>query len=65
LAQVVNAAMASQARFDEMKAFFVGVGDGASAGVWQDLPKDRPEFRETYKRKLARQAKAKSSTEIV
>ena len=65
LAQVVNAAMASQSRFDEMKAFFEGVGTGASAGIWQDVPKDRPEFRETYKRKLAKQAKANKSTEIV
>ena len=28
LAQVVNAALANQARFDEMKAFFGGVGEG-------------------------------------
>ncbi len=65
LAQVVNAAMASQSRFDEMKAFFEGVGTGSSAGIWQDVPRDRPEFRETYRRKLAKQAKANKSTEIV
>ena len=39
LAQVVNAAMAQQERFDDMKAFFEGVGDGATSGIWEDTPK--------------------------
>ncbi|EIC20042.1 chlorophyllide a reductase subunit Y [Thiorhodovibrio frisius] len=34
LAQVVNAALASQSRFDRMTDFFKGVGTGATAGVW-------------------------------
>ncbi|MBK1648994.1 chlorophyllide a reductase subunit Y [Rhabdochromatium marinum] len=38
LAQVINAALASQARFDRMNAFFQGVGTGATAGVWSSLP---------------------------
>ena len=38
LAQVVNAAMAQQARFDDMKAFFDNVGQGATSGVWEDTP---------------------------
>jgi chlorophyllide a reductase subunit Y len=38
LAQVVNAAMAQQARFDEMKAFFENVGHGATSGIWEALP---------------------------
>jgi chlorophyllide a reductase subunit Y len=42
LAQVVNAALASQARFDEMEAFFTGVGRGPAAGIWQDVPRPRP-----------------------
>ena len=45
LAQVVNAAVAGKSRFDEMRAFFDGVGQGFSAGVWQDTPRDRPEFK--------------------
>jgi 3,8-divinyl chlorophyllide a/chlorophyllide a reductase subunit Y len=65
LAQVVNAAIGSQSRFDDMKAFFEGVGHGPSAGIWEGVPKDRPEFREVYKRKLAKLAKANKSTEIV
>jgi chlorophyllide a reductase subunit Y len=38
LAQVVNAAMAQQARFDDMQAFFDNVGQGATSGVWEDTP---------------------------
>jgi chlorophyllide a reductase subunit Y len=52
LAQVVNAAMAGKARFDEMKAFFEGVGTGHAAGVWEDVPQDRPEFRKKHAAKL-------------
>ncbi len=61
LAQVVNAAIGNKRRFDTMKEFFAGVGEGYAAGVWEDVPQDRPEFREHYKRhlqKLARQRKA-------
>jgi chlorophyllide a reductase subunit Y len=65
LATVVNAAIAGKARFDEMTAFFEGVGTGHSAGVWQDTPKDRPEFRDQYKRKLEKQAKARKAEEMV
>ena len=36
LAQVVNAALANKGRFDEMKAFFGGVGEGYAAGVWEE-----------------------------
>jgi 3,8-divinyl chlorophyllide a/chlorophyllide a reductase subunit Y len=45
LAQVVNTAIANKARFTEMRAFFEGVGTGHAAGVWEDTPRDRPEFR--------------------
>ncbi|WPL19336.1 chlorophyllide a reductase subunit Y [Thiorhodovibrio winogradskyi] len=38
LAQVVNAALASQSRFDRMTDFFKGVGTGATAGVWPSMP---------------------------
>ncbi|MGH8700933.1 MAG: chlorophyllide a reductase subunit Y [Burkholderiales bacterium] len=65
LAQVVNAAIAGKARFDEMKAFFAGVGTGYASGVWEDVPKDRPEFREQYARKLATKAKTAKTGEIM
>jgi 3,8-divinyl chlorophyllide a/chlorophyllide a reductase subunit Y len=48
LAQVINAAMGNKARFAEMDAMFKGVGTGFAAGIWQDVPKDRPEFRKRY-----------------
>ena len=62
LAQVVNAALGNRARFDEMKAFFEGVGTGYAAGVWQDAPQDHPQFRERYKAP-AREAAAKRKAE--
>jgi 3,8-divinyl chlorophyllide a/chlorophyllide a reductase subunit Y len=57
LAQVLNAAIANQPRFDQMREFFSGVGEGFAAGVWEDRPRDRADFRERYKRQLERQAK--------
>lgn len=42
LADVVNAAIASKSRFDTMKAFFEGVGAGATAGVWEGVPPKPP-----------------------
>jgi chlorophyllide a reductase subunit Y len=62
LAQVINTAIANKSRFDEMKDFFEGVGDGYTAGVWQELPVDRPEFKKKYQGILAARAKAEEST---
>jgi chlorophyllide a reductase subunit Y len=61
LAQVVNTAMANKARFDEMKAFFEGVGQGDAAGVWSEVPKDRPEFRAQQLIQLKKRAKAEEA----
>lgn len=36
LAAIINAAAAGKARFDTMSAFFAGVGEGATAGIWHD-----------------------------
>ena len=58
LALVVNAALANQHRFDRMSAFFEGVGTGAAAGVWQDTPVDRPEFKAKFAAKRIAAAKA-------
>ena len=52
LAKVANAALGSKGRFDEMKAFFGDVGEGFKAGVWEDTPRDRPEFRKKTRAKL-------------
>ncbi len=66
LATVVNAALGNKARFDEMKSFFAGVGEGHAAGIWQvpdGVPQDRPEFREQQKRNLAKLAKQRKAEE--
>jgi chlorophyllide a reductase subunit Y len=65
LAQVVNAALGNQARFDAMKAFFEGVGTGYTAGIWQQSPQDHPLFRERYKAQLAKLAAKRKSEEMV
>lgn len=65
LAQVVNAAMANKRRFDTMKEFFAGVGEGYAAGVWESVPEDRPEFREHYKRHLAKLARQRKAEEMI
>lgn len=62
LAQVIGGALANKARFDTMKAFFTGVGEGHTAGIWEETPKDRPEFRAAYRKQLEKLAK-KSKTE--
>jgi len=62
---VVNAAIAGKARFDEMTAFFDGVGAGHTAGVWQESPKDRPEFRAAYAKKIAKAAAARNVEEAI
>ncbi len=56
LAQVINTAIGNQSRFDEMNDFFAGVGTGFAAGVWQDTPRDRPEFRKKHRAKMAHRA---------
>jgi chlorophyllide a reductase subunit Y len=61
LAQVVNAAMANKARFDKMTAFFEGVGVGDSAGVWEDTPRARPEFKQRYAKTLAAARKSEEA----
>ena len=58
LAMVVNAALANQHRFDRMSAFFEGVGTGATAGVWEKTPVDRPEFKAKFAAKRIAAAKA-------
>jgi chlorophyllide a reductase subunit Y len=57
--------LANKGRFDTMKAFFAGVGEGYAAGVWEDVPKDRPEFRESYKRQVAKLLKQRNVEEAI
>ena len=63
LAAVGHAAIASKPRFDAMRDFFAGVGAGPTAGIWQEEPVDRPDFREKYARALAIKAKQRAAEE--
>jgi chlorophyllide a reductase subunit Y len=68
LAQVINAAIANKARFDEMKAFFGDAGSGHATGVWessQGVPQDRPEFKAETRRLLEKQAKKKKAEAMI
>jgi chlorophyllide a reductase subunit Y len=64
LAQVVNAAIAGKVRFDEMRDFFEGVGEGDNSGVWQGQPRLRPDFRERFRKQVAAQAKKRKAEEM-
>jgi chlorophyllide a reductase subunit Y len=64
LAQVINAALGNKSRFDEMKSFFEGVGTAHAAGVWQESPQDRPQFRERYKAQLVKLAAKRKAEEM-
>jgi chlorophyllide a reductase subunit Y len=61
LAQVINGALANKARFDTMRSFFDGVGEGFSAGIWEDTPTDRPDFKKKYAAKMVAAAKAEEA----
>ncbi|MEL7489158.1 MAG: chlorophyllide a reductase subunit Y [Pseudomonadota bacterium] len=63
MTQVVNAAIASKARFEEMRTFFEGVGEGDTAGVWEDTPTVNEQFRQKQERKLALKAKRDANLE--
>jgi len=56
LAQVVNAALANQERFNVMKDFFGDVGMKDNAGIWRDTPQARPEFKGIVRRQQEKKA---------
>jgi chlorophyllide a reductase subunit Y len=63
LAQVINAAVAGKARMEAMESFFAGVGEGATAGVWErgTIPADRPDFKAKFAAKAAAARKAEEA----
>ncbi|MEO0410350.1 MAG: chlorophyllide a reductase subunit Y [Pseudomonadota bacterium] len=61
LVEVINTAIANKSRFDAMKAFFDGVGTDYAAGIWEDLPEDRPAFKKKFAARAARSANAVDS----
>ncbi len=67
LAAVVNAALGNKARFETMNSFFgaSGVGVGDRAGVWEDVPKLRPEFRNEFKRHMVKLQKKRKAEEMI
>ncbi len=65
LAQVVNTAIANKARFEQMRDFFGDVGDGDRAGVWEDTPVLRPEFRAETKRQVIKMIKKRKAEEMI
>jgi len=65
LGQVVNAAIANKGRMDRMKAFFEGVGEGDTAGVWEGSPNLQPQFRALHQKKLDKKALAAKAAEMI
>jgi 3,8-divinyl chlorophyllide a/chlorophyllide a reductase subunit Y len=65
LGQVVNTAIAGKVRMEGMKAFFEGVGQGDTAGIWEGSPNLRPDFRAAHQKKLDKAAKAAKAEEMI
>jgi len=65
LATVVNTALANKGRFTQMQEFFSGVGEGYASGVWEDKPRDCPEFREHYKRHVIKVIRMKKAEAMI
>ena len=65
LAQVVNAAIANRTRFDAMRDFFGEVGQGDQAGVWEETPVARPEFRAETRRQVVKIMKRREAEKMI
>jgi chlorophyllide a reductase subunit Y len=60
LAQTINAAVGNRARFEAMNAFFAGVGEGDTAGIWRDTPSSSDAMRKKNARKRLAAEKRKA-----
>ncbi len=68
LATVINAAIGNKARFDAMKDFFGGTGEGHASGVWETssgVPQDRPDFKADTRRMAEKRAKKRKAEEMI
>jgi chlorophyllide a reductase subunit Y len=65
LAQVINAAIANKARFDQMREFFGEVGGGDQSGVWEEVPQAHPEFRADTRRQVIKLLKKRKAEEMI
>jgi len=64
LSQVVNTAIANRDRFEQMRTFFDGIGEGYAAGVWETTPEDKPKFRDKQRRQLEKLRAQKETQDI-
>jgi 3,8-divinyl chlorophyllide a/chlorophyllide a reductase subunit Y len=64
LAEVINAAIANRDRFDRMKDFFGDTGSGEAAGIWEDVPRERPEFKADVKRQVIKMMKRRQAEQM-
>ena len=48
-----------------LREFFDGVGTGDRAGVWEDVPVERPEFRAETKRQVIKMIKKRKAEEMI
>ena len=65
LAQVINAAIGNKARFERMREFFGDVGGGDRAGVWEQKPVERPEFRAETRRQVIKLMKKRNAEAMI
>ncbi|MEP7065055.1 MAG: chlorophyllide a reductase subunit Y [Gemmatimonadota bacterium] len=66
LASTVRAAIGGGARFTAMREFFDGVGTGFASGYgFNDVPADRPEVKERFRRHMIGQAKKRKAEEMI
>ncbi|MCZ8075311.1 MAG: chlorophyllide a reductase subunit Y, partial [Paucibacter sp.] len=65
LAQVVNAAIANKHRFSQMQEFFGEAGAGHAAGIWEQVPQDRPEFKAETRRQVIKLIKRRKAEEMI
>ncbi|CAM3801083.1 chlorophyllide a reductase subunit Y [Polynucleobacter antarcticus] len=64
LAQVINAALGNQDRFNTMHDFFEGVGKDHATGVWESVPVDHPDFKADVRRRLEKAVAKQKAEEL-
>lgn len=65
LGQVVSAAINGKLKMDKMRAFFEGVGNEDTAGVWEGAPNLRPDFRAQHQKKLDKAKRAAEAARMI
>jgi len=65
LPSVITTAMANKDRFLKMQDFFEGVGQGDTAGIWQDVPQDHSGYKAKYAKSVAKSKNAVDNGESV